>query len=421
MPQTLLVRIPAGANEETEWLAIDEQGAPTLTRQRGSLSLAAAVWRSGKIVALAPSAQILMAEPDLPPGTGAKIARAVPFALEEQLTEDIDQLSFALGRRRASGGTPVAVVSRSVLQGWIAELRSAGLDPACIYPDIALMPENPGQTVLWLERGRLAVRRPGAMPFAVELSPVKEALVVAGVIADPLDTAEIPKPPESAILYVTREDWEAVKEDFEELIDQFESLKVQLLADGPLPWLSRSLNDSDAVNMLQGEYSRSTGYQESWKQWRVAAVLAAALLIVHVGAQALQIRKAKKDSAQLDTQISQLFNATIPGVPVRDPRRQMQERLNRVRQSGAGPEHFLRGLQAVGSAVAAAPKSSIDNLSYREKSLEMKVTAPDLAAISQISRTVGQAGLNAEIQSSTPISGGVEAHLQVREGAKGTR
>ncbi len=47
------------------------------------------------------------------------------------------------------------------------------------------MPENPGQTVLWLENDRLAVRRPGAIPFAVELSPVKEALVVAGVIADP--------------------------------------------------------------------------------------------------------------------------------------------------------------------------------------------------------------------------------------------
>src|ERR1700753_2992108 len=98
MPQTLLLRIPASPGEETEWLALDETGAPTLTRQRGSLSLAAAVWRSGRIVALAPSSQSLLAEPDLPPGTGAKIARAVPFALEEQLTEDIDELSFALGK-----------------------------------------------------------------------------------------------------------------------------------------------------------------------------------------------------------------------------------------------------------------------------------------------------------------------------------
>ncbi len=229
MPQSLLLRLPPSGQEETEWLILDEAGAPTPTRQRGSLSLAAAVWRSGRVVVLAPAAQILLAEPELPPGGGAKLARAVPFALEEQLTEDVDQLSFAIGQRRASGGTPVAVVSRSVLQGWIADLSAAGFDPAAIYPDISLMPENPGQTVLWLENDRLAVRRPGAIPFAVELAPVKEALVVAGVIADPLQASEEPKPKESAILYVTREDWARVQGDFEDLLEEFASLKVQLL------------------------------------------------------------------------------------------------------------------------------------------------------------------------------------------------
>src|ERR1700676_2834023 len=207
MPQSLLLRLPPAGQEETEWLTLDENGAPTPTRQRGSLSLAAAVWRTGRVVVLAPAAQILLAEPELPPGSGAKLARAVPFALEEQLTEDVDQLSFAIGRRRPNGGTPVAAVSRAVLQGWISDLNAAGLQPLAIYPDISLMPENPGQTVLWLEQGRLAVRRPGKLPFAVELSPVSEALVVAGVIADPLDTSSEPKVPESAILYVTREDW----------------------------------------------------------------------------------------------------------------------------------------------------------------------------------------------------------------------
>src|SRR6202023_3385227 len=184
MPQTLLLRLPPPGQEETEWLVMDDAGDAGTTRQRGSLTLAAAVSRTGKVVALAPSTQILLAEPVLPPGSGVKLARAVPFALEEQLTEDIDDLSFAVGRRGQSGGTPVAAVSRAVLQGWLSDLEAAGLEPLAMYPDISLMPENPGRTVMWLEKERLAVRRPGAMPFAVELSPVSEALVVAGVIAD---------------------------------------------------------------------------------------------------------------------------------------------------------------------------------------------------------------------------------------------
>ena len=80
------------------------------------------------------------------------------------------------------------------------------------------MPENPGQTVLWLEGSRLAVRRPGTLPFAVELTPVAEALVVAGVIPDPLaEPAGDGRPPvlESAVLYATREDWTRVQGEFQ--------------------------------------------------------------------------------------------------------------------------------------------------------------------------------------------------------------
>src|SRR5277367_2658013 len=223
MPPTLLLRLPSPGQEETEWLTIDDSGQSETIRQRGSLTLAAAVSRTGKVVALAPATQILLAEPELPPGSGVKLARAVPFALEEQLTEDIDHVSFAVGRRRPSGGTPVAAVSRAVLQGWVADLKAAGLEPLAMYPDISLMPENPGQTVLWLEKGRLAVRRPGALPFAVELSPVSDALVVAGVIGDPLDTGSEPKVPESAVLYVTREDWVQSQAEFEQLAEKFES------------------------------------------------------------------------------------------------------------------------------------------------------------------------------------------------------
>ncbi|HEX3949315.1 MAG TPA: type II secretion system protein GspL [Steroidobacteraceae bacterium] len=416
MPQTLLLRLPASGQEETEWLTLDEAGAPTPTRQRGSLSLAAAVWRTGRIIALAPASQILLAEPQLPPGHGTKLARAVPFALEEQLTEDVDQLSFAIGHRRSSGGTPVAVVSRPVLQGWIDDLKAAGLDPQAIYPDISLMPENPSQTILWLEQERLAVRRPGALPFAVELSPVREALVVAGVVADPLqpEATEESKPKESAILYVTRDDWARVQGEFEELLEEFASLKVQLLADGPLPWLARGMAAAEPVNLLQGEFSRTTDYGTRWRQWRLAALLAAGLLVIHVGAQALQIRQAKHESTALDGEIAQVFSSAMPGDTLSDPRRQMQTKLDRIRKSGSGPQVFLRTLQTLSGALAVTPKTTISALAYREDALDMTVSAPSLAALSQLTQFAGKEGLSADIQSSNPVASGVEAHLHIR-------
>jgi general secretion pathway protein L len=422
MPHTLLLRLPAPGQEDTEWLGIDEAGMPTSMKQRGPLTLAAAVARNAKVIVLASAAQILLAEPELPPGSGVKLARAVPFALEEQLTEDIDQLFFALGRRTAGGRTPVAVVSRSVLQGWLNDLGSAGIEPSAIYPDISMVPENPGQTLLWLEKSRLAVRRPGSLPFAVELTPVSEALVVAGVISDPLDQASEPKVLENAILYVTRADWARVQDEFEALADKFASLKVQLLSEGPLPWLARALGSTDAVNLLQGEFARSTDYGARWRQWRTAALLAGVFLVAHVAAGALQIHQANHETAALDTQIAQLFSQVMPAERLQDPRRQMESRLERIRRSGPGPEDFLRTLQALSGAVTATPKTNIDTLSYREQALDMKVTAPSVAALSQLSQLVSKQGLTAEIQSSTPAGSGVEAHMQVRpEGAKARR
>jgi general secretion pathway protein L len=414
MPTTLLLRLPTPGSEDTEWLSIDEAGVPATARQRGPLSLAAAAARSAKVVVIAPATQILLAEPELPPGSGIKLSRAVPFALEDQLTEDIDQLVFALGKRRSNGGTPVAVVSRAVLQGWLAELHSVGIDPVALYADMSLLPENPNQTVLWLERGRLSVRRPGRLPFAVELAPVSEALIVAGVIDDPLAGEIEPAPPEHATLYVTREDWAETQAEFEELIDRFASLKIQLLTDGPLPWLARDLAATDAVNLLQGEFARTTNQGARWRRWRTAAALAGALLVVHVAAEAFQLRQAKHETAALETDIAQVFSAAMPAEQLQDARRQMQTRLDRIRRSGPGPQHFLRTLQALSGAIAATPQTSIDALSYREESLDMKVTAPSLAALSQLSQLMDKQGLTAEIQSSTPVGSGVEAHVQVR-------
>lgn len=426
MPQTLLIRIPAPGQEEAEWLSIDEAGSAITARQRGPLRLAAVLARTAKVVALAPATQVLLAEPELPPGSGVKLARAVPFALEEQLTEDVDALSFAIGHRQSSGRTPVAVVSRSVLQGWLSELAAAGIEPSAIYADIALLPDNPGQTILWLEKSRLAVRRPGTLPFAVELTPVAEALVVAGVLPDPLagsaEGGAESQPLESAVLYVTREDWALVQDEFETLAGKFASLKVQVLTDGPLPWLARHLTAADAVNMLQGEFARTTDYGARWHRWRTAALLAGGLLVAHVAAAALKIHQANHETRALDGEIAQIFSQTMPSETLQDPRRQMESRLDRIRRSGAGPQYFLRTLEALSGALSATSKTTIDALSYREQSLDMKVSAPSLAALSQLSQLVAKQGLQAEIQSSKPVDAGIEAQMQVRSpGAKAPR
>jgi general secretion pathway protein L len=421
MSQILFIRVPATGSDEAEWLTADETGTRLGPRQRGPLTLAAALATDRKVIVVVPGTQVLLAEPELPPGTGARLARAVPFALEDQLSEDIGQLHFALGHRGDGAGIPVAVVSRALLDSWLSVLGAAGIHADTMFTDASLLPANPGNTVLWLEGERLSARAPGAEAVVVEVSPVADALVLAGVLTDAdattaaLDAAL--QPPPHVLLYISPEDWSRVQAEFDAMQGRFETLKVQLLQDGVLAWLARQLPGTDAINLLQGEYQRETSLGARWQTWRLAAMLAIGLFCAHAAVAGLHIWRAHKDSAALDTEIAQIFEQALPGEKRLDARKQMQARLSGGHT--AGPAHFLHTLQSLGAALQSVPDTHLDALAYREQNLDVKVSAPNVDALGQLSNKIGIGGLQADIQSSTPSGDKIDGRLNIHlAGAK---
>jgi len=145
------------------------------------------------------------------------------------------------------------------------------------------------------------------------------------------------------------------------------------------------------------------------------------LLGTHVAAQALQIRQANKETAALDAEIAQVFAATMPAETPQNPRRQMQSRLDRIRKASAGPQYFLHGIQALSAGMAGLQQTSIDALSFREQTLDMKITAANVETLSRLSQAIARQGLACDIQSSTPVPTGVEAHMQIRAAAAGAK
>src|SRR5208282_2810021 len=146
MADWLLLRLPRTPEEPATWLVASAAGAPLTATQSGPLTLAASAALTRRVCALVPAADVILSEPELPARSGAKLQQLVPYALEEHLAADIDELHFALGRRAAdSTRTPVAVVARSLMDEWLGMLRAAGLEPECLYPDSELLPANPGQ------------------------------------------------------------------------------------------------------------------------------------------------------------------------------------------------------------------------------------------------------------------------------------
>ena len=163
MPEFLVVRLHSAAAETigaaAEWIVMDGSGARRSNVQSGPLDLAAAAAAGRKVIVLVPGTDVLLAEPVLPVKSGAKLAQVVPFALEEHLAADVEDLHFAVGKRESRPGTPVAVVSHARMEAWLALLADAGLHADAIYPETAALPETPNAVTLLIDGARVYVRR----------------------------------------------------------------------------------------------------------------------------------------------------------------------------------------------------------------------------------------------------------------------
>jgi general secretion pathway protein L len=410
MADWLLLRLPRADAELATWLVVDARGAPISPPQSGPLGLAAARAPGRRVCLLVGGAEVLLAEPEVPVKAGAKLPQLVPYALEEQLAEDIEDLHFALGKRSGeSSRIPVAVVARALLDGWLAELRGAGIEPDAVYADSELLPENPGQAVALLEGDMVSVRPPGGTPVTLPADALGEALEIARSGAESSGTGA-----RGLILYTGAAEWQQHSAQVEAARPHFDGIRVQLLAGGPLALFAQQLPSAAAINLLQGSYapvsSRGTGFMA----WRVAAILLASLIGLHVVGKAAELQVLKRHERQVDASIRDTFRSSMhTEASASEARRLMERRLIGVRGAGEG---LLPALQALAQARDAAPGTSVQSLNFHGGSLEMKLSAPDATSLDRLSQSLRSSGWHADLTGGSNAGSAYEGRIQMRSG-----
>ncbi|HVC31090.1 MAG TPA: type II secretion system protein GspL [Steroidobacteraceae bacterium] len=414
MADWLLLRLPRSPQEQATWLVADARGAASGPPQAGPLSLAAPRAAGRHVVVLVPGTEVLLAQPELPPAkAGAKLQHLVPYALEEQLAEDIEDLHFAIGRRTGeSTRVPVAVVARKLMDEWTARLKSSGLEAEAMYADSELLPQNPGQAVALLEQDTVVVRPPSGAVVTLPADALGEALDIALAGMEPGTPGG-----RGLILYTGAAEWQRHAPAVEAARERFEGIQIQLLTGGPLALFTQQLPAATATNLLQGPYAAATPNPVGWRAWRVAAMLLAGFIALHIAGKAAQLTVLKHADRQLDSSIRQVFQTAMPGqADTYEARRQMEQRLAAVRASEAGGG-FLRALQALVQAHQAAPEAVLQSLDFHSGALELKALAPSVEALDRLSRQLRHEGWRAHLVSDTPAGSAYEGHIQVSPGS----
>lgn len=426
MAEWLLLRMPRAADEPAEWLVCDAHGFAAGSTQRGALPEAAPFAAGRRLAVLVSAADALVTSVELPPRAGARALQMTRFALEEQLLGDIDAQHFALGRRGADGRTPVAVATRAMMQSWLENLRAAGLQPELLCTDAALLPAQPMQTVAWIDGDMLTLvpQRPLVDAAAqVALTSAQAATPGEPLVCLPAEDpsgalglafGEASTGAVDLTVYAAPADWARFGETYEALRPRLGALHVQLLGNGPLPWLAPQLTAAPPLNLLQGEFAARGAATNAWPRWRLAAALAAALLLLHVGDRLYALWGLQRAEAGVDAELVRLAETALPGTAVEPAsvKRQVAERLAATATRDAGA--MLQSLQTLAHSLGAGD-GKLRSLSFREGNTDLQLRARDAQTLERIKQSLRNDGMNAELVGGGAGTTGVyEGHIQIK-------
>ena len=368
--------------------------------QRATLDTILALAGGRRVVAFVPGTDVRLATVQVPARAPAKILQAAPFALEDQLAEDIDTLHFAIGAPgQADGGAhPVAIVARDRMDAWLAPLRAREVKADALVPETLGLPvPEAGHWVGLAEAGRVTMRTGPYTGFTCTLEDLGTCLQIAD-----------PDARMAVRLFVTRDvefDFSASGRPLELLPGYASGLEV----------LARHWQAGGGIDLLQGSYSERQDWQLAGP-WRLIAVLAGiwvGLLAIYLAADAWRTGRELAAQTQANFErCQQLFPTQcvdefkVEGVV------EQQLRLSKPGAGGAPPMFQLLGTLA--AALAANPGLTLESMQFREGVLYLALTGADLQALEGLRAWYGaRRDARLEVDSANAGATGVQIRLKL--------
>jgi general secretion pathway protein L len=417
MAEYLVIRLRADENADASWIAVDDAGTRRTPPVMGPLDEALKDVAGREVIVLVPAGETSTLTCDLP-AKGARLRAALPFALEEQVADEIENLHFAPGARRAGGDLPVAVVAHDKMNGWLERLRAAGIRPARLVPEDHGLAFVPNTLSLLVAEDKVFFNNGKDLEFVMQgVSPV-EVLMAAGILGEQGLVEQAAESSRHLLVYCEPTDDQRFADDWNRLRQHLDSVDINLLPDGVLPRVAVTVASGAGVNLLQGRYGESMDVGAMFRPWRYVAMLLIGLGMLGIAGKAIDYFRLTSEEAALKEQFTAVYREVRP-----DDTREVMDPLGTVtsiRRSfgtpGSAPAVFLPTLQQLAAAMQDNKDAEIQAISYRAGVIDVRLTAPDVATLDRIEKSVSQSSrFTASIQSTDRIGDRVNSRIQIRE------
>lgn len=332
-----------------------------------------------RVIVIVPAQQVLLTSARLPKMNPSRLMQALPFALEDEVIDEVETLHFVAGAKQADENLPVAIVSKEKMQAWLNQLQDMKVQPDVLMPATFALPFEVNNWVIALHEMAI-VRMSEYQGFACESNNLNEFLQIA------LNTSQnIPN--EIHIYNYTQHAVAStlslpvkIREDFHEE-KQFE----KDIADNALK--------HPYINLLQGVYkSRKSRFPEIQKSGKTASYLVAAFMGLLILYPLISWFILESRASRLDTQIAEIYKRNFPhSSSMVAPRLRMEEKLKQI--NGSSENRLLILLAYLGDGMKNIPGIHLKRLNYQQGKLNLELSASSSEDFSAFSEFLMNSGL----------------------------
>jgi general secretion pathway protein L len=413
--ETLLVKLDQ-ERLTAQWLVLDESGQPHAAIRDGGLDQLKDFSQQRRVVCLLDGSLVLLDQVVLPAGRNRrKLIQAIPYALEDDLAEDLDDLHFALGRDQVVGAVgedaaetvtgrqvtiPVAIIAREKMQNCLRILSEAGVKAHSLLPDQLALPLADGQWQVLIYDDHAIVRTGPQTGFNCDLNNLVILLDTA------LDQSST-KPERIQI-------WNHTPATLElNLLHKDIEINITQTDQSPLVTLARGYRRETQINLLQGEYAHKEEYGKLLKNWLVPATLLGAWILIALITKTIGYIQLKSESSSLQEQMTEIYLQVFPDSKnLYGQRNQLEERLKAL--GGGGDNPLLQLLNAVTAQLNATTGTTIRALDFNGEILDVELKIAEVQQLEQMRQQLQNQGLTAEIRSADTEGDSVTGKLRLQ-------
>ena len=385
------------------WWRTGREGA-VLESGQDELTALRARFPAERLRLLAPANTTNLYRVSIPVRRASAVRAALPFALEDQLGQELEELHLVAGPRRADGRFVAAVTEHRYMEDWVQLAQSTGWRADALLPQLALhQPQSPEQG-LRIQPSPWPGQSDMALVTSADQEPV---LLEQGLLGFWLQQrlGQLDEPQRQLELL----GYQPVELGLDESLCRVEAAP----ADGLTEALAPAQQTARPLNLLTGPYTSGMA-TPPWRKLRPALVAAGVLLAVLVSQQVVQSVALNSERERLRTQIDQLFDETLPKSRRVEPVTQFRQVLD-----GGGAQTAQNGmgslLHDVLAAVGGQGEAKIQQVRATPGEVELELQLPSFAELEKLrGKLAADTSLSENLQGADSQSDGVTARLRVQ-------